>query len=92
MDYLRFAWHAFMYIDGFCASDTGSFSRARKKRFGKEVQFILWHPEEHGHTKPYWVAFNSVWWHNFVSLDDYVSMEELIRKRDENSKRSISET
>jgi len=44
---------------------------ARKNRFTKEVQFVLWKRGQHGHASDYWIAFDRSHWDNFWSVIDF---------------------
>lgn len=40
---------------------------ARRHRFRKNVQFVLWKAGEQGHIKDYWINFDSSHWDGFIA-------------------------
>ena len=44
---------------------------ARRNRYSKEVQFIMWEAGKHNHKKDFWVAFDKSHWANFWATIDF---------------------
>ena len=51
--------------------------RARRHRFFRNVQFVIWKAGEQGHAEDYWIDMNEFWWPQFVSDPDTVTGHRL---------------